>query len=82
MKPVRIELHGYEPLNVRWRHYTMHSQVQIFTDGLTRNWELHILADSTWELLMVAIQTIVPDELAENIDYALAVAGIFSPEED
>ena len=82
MKPVRIKLDGYPPLNVRWRHYGWDTQVQVYTDGLTRNWTLSILADSIWELLMTAIQTIAPDELAENIDYALAEAGIFSPEED
>lgn len=82
MKPVRIKLDGYPPLNVRWRHYAYFTQVQVYADGITRSWTLNILADSIWELLMTALETIAPDELAENIDYALAEAGIFSPEED
>lgn len=82
MEPVRIELDGYPPLNVTWRHYAMTTQVHVYTDGVTRSWALNILAESTWGLLMTAIEKITTDELAENIDYALAVAGIFSPEED
>ena len=82
MEPVRIEMDGYPPLNITWRHYAYFTQVQVYADGLTRNWTLNILAESTWELLMTAIEKIAPDELAEHIDYALAEAGIFSPEED
>ena len=82
MEPVRIEMDGYPPLNITWRHYAMTTQVKVYADGITRSWEIYILAESTWELLMTAIEKIAPDELAENIDYALAVAGIFPPEED